>query len=59
MAHRHCLISVSVDVSDMTYLLGGNNDKAASPETFRTRNNAAPKLSDPNSPVSVCLPSQG
>ena len=59
MAHRHRLIGVSVHMSDVTYLLGGNNDKAASPETFPTGNNAVPKLSDRNSPVSVRLPSQG
>ena len=31
------------------------NYKAASPETFPTGNNAVPKLSDRNSPVSVGL----
>ena len=59
MAHRHRLIGVSVHVSDVTYLLGANNDKAVSLEKIPTCNNAAQKLSDHNSPVSVRLPSQG
>ena len=59
MAHRHRLIGVSVHVNDVMYMLGGYNYKAASPETFPAGNNAVPKLSDRNSPISVRLPSQG
>ena len=58
MAHHHRLIGVSVHVNDVTHTLGGYNYKAASPKTFPTGNNAVPKLSDRNSPVSVRLPSQ-